>query len=31
MLDANTADLDEYETLWRRVEREGILLFGTLP
>ena len=22
---------DEHETLWRRVEREGILLFGTLP
>jgi hypothetical protein len=22
---------DEHEQLWRRVEREGILLFGTLP
>jgi len=31
LLDVNTVDLDEYESLWRRVEREGILLFGTLP
>ena len=25
------ADDDEYDGLWRKVEREGILLFGTLP
>jgi hypothetical protein len=31
LLDVNTMDDDEYDTLWRRVEREGILLFGTLP
>lgn len=31
MLDLNTMDRDEYIPLWRRVEREGILLFGALP
>jgi hypothetical protein len=31
LLDINTMDRDEYDSLWRRVEREGILLFGTLP
>jgi len=31
LLDANTVDRDEYDSLWRRVEREGILLFGTIP
>jgi hypothetical protein len=31
LMDSNTADLDEHDALWRRVEREGILLFGTLP
>jgi|TARA_B100000809_G_scaffold194559_1_gene193763 DNA-binding transcriptional ArsR family regulator len=31
MLDTYTMDREEYTPLWRRVEREGILLFGTLP
>ena len=31
LLDTNTMDREEYVPLWRRVEREGILLFGTLP
>ena len=31
LLDTNTMDRQEYSPLWRRVEREGILLFGTLP
>ena len=31
LLDINTMDREEYVPLWRRVEREGILLFGTLP
>jgi len=31
LLDVNTMDREEYIPLWRRVEREGILLFGTLP
>jgi len=31
LLDTNTMDREEYAPLWRRVEREGILLFGTLP
>jgi len=31
LLDINTMDREEYIPLWRRVEREGILLFGTLP
>lgn len=31
LLDINTMDRKEYIPLWRRVEREGILLFGTLP
>lgn len=31
LLDVNTMDRDEHVPLWRRVEREGILLFGTLP
>ena len=31
LLDMNTMDRKEYIPLWRSVEREGILLFGTLP
>ena len=31
LLDVNTMDRSENDALWRRVEREGILLFGTLP
>jgi hypothetical protein len=31
LVDINTMDREEYVPLWRRVEREGILLFGTLP
>lgn len=31
LLDTNTMDRAEYIPLWSRVEREGILLFGTLP
>ena len=31
LLDMNIMDEDKYDTLWRRVEREGILLFGSLP
>jgi hypothetical protein len=31
LLDLNTMDKEEYDPLWRRVEREGILLFGELP
>jgi hypothetical protein len=31
LLDMNTMDRKEYEPLWRRVEKEGILLFGALP
>ncbi len=31
LLDLKTMDRDEYIPLWRRVEREGILLFGSLP
>jgi DNA-binding transcriptional ArsR family regulator len=31
VLDVNTMDERQYIPLWRRVEREGILLFGTLP
>jgi hypothetical protein len=31
LLDLNTMDKEEYDPLWRRVEREGILLFGQLP
>ena len=31
LLDTNTMDRAEYIPLWNRVEREGILLFGTLP
>ena len=30
-LDANIAEREEHEALWRRIEREGVLLFGTLP
>lgn len=30
-LDVGTADSQENEALWRRVEREGVLLYGTLP
>jgi hypothetical protein len=31
LLDVNTVDDEEHNALWRRVAREGILLFGTLP
>lgn len=31
LIDVSSADDDEYDALWRRVEREGILLYGTLP
>lgn len=31
LLDVNTMDQEAHDALWRRVEREGILLFGTLP
>ena len=31
LLDSTTMDRKEYGPLWDRVEREGILLFGTLP
>lgn len=31
LLDVNIMDREEYDALWKRVAREGILLFGTLP
>jgi hypothetical protein len=31
LLDINNMDEEKNDTLWRRVEREGILLFGNLP
>ena len=31
LLDVKNMDEEKYAALWRRVEREGILLFGTLP
>ena len=31
LLDVNNVDEATNDALWRRVEREGILLFGTLP
>jgi hypothetical protein len=31
LLDINNMDEEKNDTLWRRVEREGILLFGSLP
>ena len=31
LLDVNIMDNEENDALWKRVEREGILLFGTLP
>ncbi len=31
LLDMNIMDRYKYDALWRRVEREGILLFGELP
>ena len=30
-LDAHSVDNEEFSPLWRRVEREGVLLYGTLP
>ena len=30
-VDANSMNRDEFESLWRRVEREGILLYGKIP
>lgn len=31
LLDVNSMHDPQHDALWRRVEREGILLFGTLP
>lgn len=31
LLDMNNMDKEEFDDLWKRVAREGILLFGTLP
>ena len=31
LINMNAVDDEQYETLWRRVEREGVLLFGALP
>lgn len=31
LLDPHSANLETYQPLWRRIEREGILLYGTLP
>ncbi len=31
LVDEHNVDDEEYATLWRRIEREGVLLFGTLP
>lgn len=31
LLDPNSMYHESYEALWRRIEREGVLLFGTLP
>lgn len=31
LLDVVSMNREAYETLWRRIEREGILLFGTIP
>ena len=31
LIDPNRIDHESYEALWRRIEREGILLFGVLP
>ncbi|HDL77532.1 MAG TPA: hypothetical protein ENG36_02040 [Lentisphaerae bacterium] len=31
LLDVNIMDREEYDALWKRVAREGILLFGNLP
>lgn len=31
LLDTNIMNQDKYDTLWRRVAREGILLFGAIP
>ncbi len=31
LLDINTMHDPQHDALWRRVEREGILLFGTMP
>ena len=30
-IDTNIVEDEEYEPLWRRIEREGVLLYGTLP
>lgn len=30
-IDTSAANRPEYETLWRRIEREGVLLYGALP
>jgi len=31
LIDPNRIDHESYETLWRRIEREGVLLCGALP
>ena len=31
LLDVRNMDNEENTALWKRVEREGILLFGSLP
>jgi hypothetical protein len=30
-IDTNTVEDADYEPLWRRIEREGVLLYGALP
>jgi hypothetical protein len=30
-IDTNCVDDEDFATLWRRIEREGVLLYGTLP
>lgn len=31
LIDPNRIEHESYEALWRRIEREGVLLFGVLP
>jgi len=31
LLDINIMDREEYDSIWKRVEREGILFYGKLP
>ena len=30
-MDIRTMDDPEFQTLWRRIAREGVLLYGKLP